>query len=84
MGYAGGLDIIVMVLFGHDINVTINNTVIAENSGFVSGNMYINIIFGVEHVRIRLDRCYMSSSEKQEAGYMKLKSLQDLHVGLLT
>ena len=52
-----------MVLFGHDINVTINNTVIAENSGRVSGNMFINIMFGVEHVRIKLDRCYISSSE---------------------
>ena len=51
----------VRILFGHNIHITINNTVIAENSGFIAGNMYTSISFGVEHVAVRLDRCYIHS-----------------------
>ena len=61
LGLAGGLEIVVGVLFGHEIHIIINNTVVAENSGFVGGNMVINIMFGVEHVTIRMDRCYIHS-----------------------
>ena len=48
-------------LNGHKIHISINNTVIAENSGFITGNMYISIMYGVEHVSIRLDRCHIHS-----------------------
>ena len=61
LGLAGGLEIVVGVLFDHNIHITINNTVVAENSGFVGGNMHISIMHGVEHVSIRLDRCYIHS-----------------------
>ena len=61
LGLAGGLEIVVGMLFGHNIYITINNTVIAENSGFIAGNVYISLMFGVEHVAIRFDRCYIHS-----------------------
>ena len=60
-GFAGGLEIIVDGLNGHKIHISINNTVIAENSGFITGNMYISIMYGVEHVSIRFDRCHIHS-----------------------
>ena len=49
------------MLLGHNIRITINNTVIAENSGIIAGNVYISLMFGVEHVAIRLDRCSIQS-----------------------
>ena len=60
-GIAGGLGILVSVMFGHNIHITINNTVVAENSGFIGGNMLVSTMFGAEHVAIRLDRCYIHS-----------------------
>ena len=62
LALAGGLEIVVRVA-SHDIHITINNTVIAENSGFLAGNIYIGIGFGVEHVAIRLDRCYIHTGK---------------------
>ena len=67
-GLAGGLEIVVSVLFGHDILITINNTVVAENSGLLGGNMVISIMFGVEHVTIRMDRCYIHSGRSNWLG----------------
>ena len=61
LGLAGGLDIVVGMLLGHNIHITINNTVIAENSGFLAGNVYISLHFGVQHVVIRFDRCSIHS-----------------------
>ena len=60
-GFAGGLEILVDGLNGHKVHIIINNTVIAENSGFAGGNMYISIMYGVEQVSIRLDRCHIHS-----------------------
>ena len=60
LGLAGGLTIQVSVV-NHDLHITINNTVIAENSAIVAGNMVIKIVFGTEHVIVRLDRCYIRS-----------------------
>ena len=60
-GLAGGLDVLVGSLGGHEIHIIINNTVIAENSGIIAGNMYIGIMYSVEHVSIRLDRCHIHS-----------------------
>ena len=60
-GFAGGLEILVGGLGGHEIHIIINNTVIAENSGFIAGNMYISIMYGVDHIAIRLDRCHIHS-----------------------
>ena len=65
-GLAGGLEIVVAMLLNHNIRITINNTVIAENSGMIAGNVLISLMFGVEHVAIRFDRCYIHS------GYMYL------------
>ena len=62
LALAGGLEIVIRVVI-HDIHITINNTVIAENSGFLAGNIYIGIGFGVEHVTVRLDRCYIYSGK---------------------
>ena len=59
-GFTGGLEIVASVV-NHDIHITINNTVIAENSGILSGNLAINIVYGTEHVTVRLDRCYIQS-----------------------
>ena len=56
----------VAMLLNHNIRITINNTVIAENSGMIAGNVLISLMFGVEHVAIRFDRCYIHS------GYMYL------------
>ena len=53
-GLTGGL-VIVAGVFNHDIHITINNTVIAENSGILAGNLAINIVFGTEHVTVRLE-----------------------------
>ena len=61
LGLAGGLEILVGMLLNNNIRITINNTVIAENSGMIAGNVYISIMFGVEHVAIRFDRCYIHS-----------------------
>ena len=63
MALSGGLDILTSVLFGHNINVTINNTVIAGNSGFIAANMYISVSFGAEHVKFRIDRCHIHSGK---------------------
>ena len=63
LALSGGLDIIATVLFGHNIHITINNTVIAGNSGFIAGNMIISIYFGAEHVKIRIDRCHIHSGK---------------------
>ena len=49
-----------------DIHITINNTVIAENSGIVAGNVAIGIMFGTEHVTVRFDRCYIQSGNVTE------------------
>ena len=57
--FAGGLTIVVGVV-NHDIHITINNTVIAENSGILAGNVAIGM-FGTEHVTVRLGRCYIQS-----------------------
>ena len=63
LALSGGLDILTSVLFGHNINVTINNTVIAGNSGFIAANMYISVFFGAEHVKFRIDRCHIHSGK---------------------
>ena len=60
-GFAGGLEILVGGLGGHKIHIIINNTVIGENSGITGGNMYISIMYNVEHISIRLDRCHIHS-----------------------
>ena len=63
LALAGGIEIVVRISFGHDIHITINNTEVAENSGFLAGNIYVGIGFGVEHVAVRLDRCYIHSGK---------------------
>ena len=66
LGFAGGLETIVGA-FRHDIYITINNSVIAENSGFVGGNMYIIIKTSVKLIAIRLDRCHIDFGKRTEA-----------------
>ena len=44
-------------------------TVIAENSGILAGNLAINIVFGTEHVTVRLDRCYIQSGNVTTAWF---------------
>ena len=68
LGSAGGVSIRVAVV-NHDLHITINNSVIAENSGFVAGNMDVNIMFGIQHVTIRLDRCYIQSGNVTAAWF---------------
>ena len=65
LALAGGLEILVGVFY-YDIHITINNTVIAENSGFIAGNMYVHVSFGVEHAKIRVDRCYIHSGKMEK------------------
>ena len=75
LGVAGGLTILVKVV-NHDLHVTINNTVIAENSGIFAGNLGISIMFGTQHVTVRLDKCYIESGMTESYRTYFAKGLQ--------